>query len=154
MVRLTGVLLLAAAVAKSERLRFVVRGARVRLNKPGAALLPYGLVAGTALGGWLIYCCVHMPEGTEVVRRGETDRSAVVGSSCCFSKSERPCFVPRGASVRLNKFGAALLPYGLVARTALGGLFIYCFVGTEVVRRQRWMRVLWLAAAVAKSERL
>jgi hypothetical protein len=62
----------------------VLWGASVRLGTPGAALLPYGLVAGTALGGWLIYCFVHMPEGSEVVQRQEeNDGNAVVGSSCC-----------------------------------------------------------------------
>jgi hypothetical protein len=62
----------------------VLWGASVKLRTPGAALLPYGLVAGTALGGWLIYCFVHMPEGSEVVRgRTQPDEEIVVGSSCC-----------------------------------------------------------------------
>jgi hypothetical protein len=61
----------------------VLWGASVRLGTPGAVLLPYGLVAGTALGGWLIYCFVHMPEGSEVVRGGDSGESIVVGSSCC-----------------------------------------------------------------------
>jgi hypothetical protein len=61
----------------------VLWGASVKLGTPGVALLPYGLVAGTALGGWMIYCFVHTPEGTEVLSGGETDGSAAVGSSCC-----------------------------------------------------------------------
>jgi hypothetical protein len=74
----------------------VLWGASVRFHRPGAALLPYGLVALTALGGWCIYWFVHMPEGIEVSRGVESsssssgegskegqERGGIVGSSCC-----------------------------------------------------------------------
>jgi hypothetical protein len=63
------------------------------LNKPGAALLPYGLVAVTALMGWCIYWFVRMPEGVEVSRStnsktvddDEQQQHGIVGSSCCYN---------------------------------------------------------------------
>ncbi|WIA44282.1 hypothetical protein OEZ86_007089 [Tetradesmus obliquus] len=68
----------------------VLWGAAVGFNSPGAALLPYGLVAGVALGGWGIYWFVAMPEGVEVSagrsktgNREEQQQAGIVGSSCC-----------------------------------------------------------------------
>lgn len=51
-------------------------GAAVHAQLPGAQLLPYAIVALSAVAGWVLYQFVTMPEGTEVKREQQ-------GSSCC-----------------------------------------------------------------------